>query len=71
MNEAEDTDKRNRQKEISNKYINRPVEFLIKHNFTPNKISFIGFMCFLVSSLLIAFYGLYFSIYLSWIIPVI
>ncbi|MFX0037731.1 MAG: CDP-alcohol phosphatidyltransferase family protein [Promethearchaeota archaeon] len=71
MNEIEETDKRTRQKEISNRYINRPVEFLIKHRFTPNKISFIGFTCFLVSSLLIAIYGLYFSIYLSWIIPFI
>lgn len=58
-----------RQKEFSNRYINRPVEFLIKHNFTPNKISYIGFILSLVASLLIAIYGLYFSIWLSWIIP--
>ncbi|MFX1379051.1 MAG: CDP-alcohol phosphatidyltransferase family protein [Promethearchaeota archaeon] len=71
MNETEDINKRIRQREISNKYINRPVEFLIKHKFTPNKISLIGFVCSLVASLIIAIYGLYFSIWLSWIIPVI
>lgn len=71
MNEIEDTNKRVRQREFSNRYIDRPVEFLIKHNFTPNKISYIGFIFTVVASLLIAIYGLYFSIWLSWIIPVI
>jgi archaetidylinositol phosphate synthase len=69
LNEKKDKNKRVRQKEFSNRYINRPVEFLIKHNFTPNKISYIGFILSLVASLLIAIYGLYFSIWLSWIIP--
>ncbi|UCD01516.1 MAG: CDP-alcohol phosphatidyltransferase family protein [Promethearchaeota archaeon] len=71
MNETEDSKKRSRQREISNRYIDRPVAFLIKHNFTPNKISYIGFICSLVASLLIAIGGLYFSIYLSWVIPFI
>ncbi len=71
MNEIEDTKKRARQKEVSTRYINRPVEFLIKHNITPNKISYIGFFCTLVGSLIVAIYGLYFSLYLSWIIPAI
>ncbi|MFW9878884.1 MAG: CDP-alcohol phosphatidyltransferase family protein [Candidatus Thorarchaeota archaeon] len=71
MTEVEYTKKRARQKEISIRYIERPVEFLIKHNITPNTISFIGFVCSIVASLLNALFGLYFSIYLSWIIPVI
>ncbi|MFX1411576.1 MAG: CDP-alcohol phosphatidyltransferase family protein [Promethearchaeota archaeon] len=69
MNEIKDTNKRVRQREFSNKFIDLPVEFLIKHNFTPNKISYIGFIFSLTASLLIAIYGLYFSIFLSWIIP--
>lgn len=69
MNEIEDNKKRTRQKEFSNRYIQRPVQFLIKHNFTPNKISYIGFLCTLAGSLIIAIWGLYFSIWLSWIIP--
>ncbi|MFW9820804.1 MAG: CDP-alcohol phosphatidyltransferase family protein [Candidatus Thorarchaeota archaeon] len=69
MNENEETNKRIRQKEISNRYINLPVEFLIKHNFTPNKISYLGFTLSLIASFLIGFFGLYFSIWLSWIIP--
>ncbi len=71
MNEIEENKKRARQKEFSSRYIDRPVEFLIKHNFTPNKISYIGFICTLVGSLIIALYGLYFSIWLSWVIPFI
>ncbi|MFW9940706.1 MAG: CDP-alcohol phosphatidyltransferase family protein [Candidatus Thorarchaeota archaeon] len=69
MNEIEDTKKRVRQREISLRYIDRPVDFLIKHNITPNTISFVGFICSIVSSLIIAIFGLYFSVYLSWIIP--
>lgn len=45
------------------------MEFLIKHNFTPNLLSYIGFIFSLVASLLIAVCGLYFSLWFSWIIP--
>ncbi len=69
MNEKEETNKRIRQEEISKRYINLPVEFLIKHNFTPNKISYFGFTLSVIASLLIGILGLYFSIWLSWIIP--
>ncbi|MFW9969579.1 MAG: CDP-alcohol phosphatidyltransferase family protein [Candidatus Odinarchaeota archaeon] len=69
MNEKENTKKRERQREFSSRYISRPVGFLIKHKFTPNKISYTGFICSLVASLLIGVFGLYFSIWLSWIIP--
>ena len=71
MNEIEDKEKRVRQREFSFRFIDRPVEFLIRHNFTPNKISYIGFICTLGASLIIALYGLFFSIWLSWIIPAI
>ncbi|MHA1931550.1 MAG: CDP-alcohol phosphatidyltransferase family protein [Promethearchaeota archaeon] len=69
MNEKEDTDKRTRQREFSNRYINIPVEFLIKHNFTPNKISIIGFILSLIGALLIAIGWLYAFLWLSWIVP--
>jgi archaetidylinositol phosphate synthase len=71
LNEIEDTKKRARQEEISNRFIARPVGFFIKHNITPNIISYIGFIFSSVASFLIAFCGLYFSIWLSWIIPAI
>ncbi|MFX1501041.1 MAG: CDP-alcohol phosphatidyltransferase family protein [Promethearchaeota archaeon] len=71
MNTTVGTKKRERQREISNRFIDRPVEYLIKHNFTPNKISIMGFICTVVGSLIIALYGLYFSLWLSWIIPCI
>ena len=71
MNEKEDTKKRIRQREISYRYIDRPVTFFIKHNISPNKISYFGFFCSIIASLLIAIFGLYFSIWLSWIIPCI
>ena len=71
MNEIKGTKKRVRQKEISIRYIDRPVTFLIKCNFTPNRISYIGFTCSVTASLMIAILGLYFSIWISWVIPFI
>ncbi|MFW9782493.1 MAG: CDP-alcohol phosphatidyltransferase family protein [Candidatus Heimdallarchaeota archaeon] len=71
MKENEDTKKRTRQKQISDRFITRPVDFLVKHNITPNIISYIGFIFSSVASFLIALCGLYFSIWLSWIIPAI
>ncbi len=69
MNEREDKEKRAQQRDNSKIYINLPVEFLIKHNITPNKISFIGFICSLVASFLIAIGWMYYSIWLAWLIP--
>ncbi|KKL52492.1 hypothetical protein LCGC14_2284920 [marine sediment metagenome] len=69
LNEIEDKKKRARQRETSKIYIDLPVEFLIKHNITPNKISFIGFICSLVASFLIAIGWIYYSIWLAWLIP--
>ena len=71
MNDIEDMSKRARQREFSNRFIDHPVEFLIKHNIAPHKISYIGFIFTLTASLIIAVYGLYFSIWFSWVIPAI
>ena len=71
MNEIEDIDKRTRQREFSNRFIDLQVKFFIKYNFTPNRISYIGLMLTLTASILLAIYGLYFSLWLSWIIPAI
>ncbi|HEC37542.1 hypothetical protein LCGC14_1464640 [marine sediment metagenome] len=69
MNEKKYPEKRINQEKISSRYIDLPVRFLIKHNITPNKISVIGFILFLVASLLIGLGGLYFSIWFAWIVP--
>ena len=69
MNKIGDIDKRIRQREISNKYIDLPVKFLIKHNVTPNKISFIGFLCTSIAALLIAMGWIYNNILFGWLIP--
>ncbi len=72
MNEIDGTIKRTRQKEILNKYnkyIDSPVKFLIKHNISPNEISFIGFIISITAAFLIAIGGVYFSMYFAWIIP--
>ena len=69
MNEIAPENKRTRQKEISNRFISRPVDFLIKHNFTPNKLSFIGLTLTIIASFLIAIKWMYISIWMSWMVP--
>ncbi len=70
MNDEEESTKRTRQREFSNRFIKIPVDFLIKHNFTPNKISLIGFILSSIGSFLIAIGWMYASIWFSWIVPV-
>lgn len=69
MNDIEESTKRTRQREISRRYIQIPVDFLIKHNITPNKISLIGFILSLIGSLLIAFGWMYAFLWFSWLVP--
>ncbi|MFX1445805.1 MAG: CDP-alcohol phosphatidyltransferase family protein [Promethearchaeota archaeon] len=72
MNEINGSIKRIHQKELLNKYnkfINHPVNFLIKHNVSPNKITFIGFIISITTAFLIAIGWIYFSIWLAWIVP--
>jgi len=71
LNEKGSSEKRINQQKISIRYIDLPVRFLIKHNITPNKISVIGFILFLIASLLIGLGGLYFSIWFAWIVPAV
>jgi len=69
VNDIEESTKRTRQREISRRYIQIPVDFLIKHNITPNKISLIGFILSLIGSLLIAFGWMYAFLWFSWLVP--
>jgi len=69
MIETEDTEKRVRQKEFSVRYIDRPVDFLIRHNISPNQISFIGFFCSLLAAFLIGIGWIYYSMWVAWFVP--
>jgi archaetidylinositol phosphate synthase len=46
--------KREKQIEIKNKLIDKPVDWLIKHKFTPNKLSWLGFISSCLATLFIA-----------------
>lgn len=64
--------KRNSQREILDKLIDRPIRFLVQHDgITPNVLSLLGFLCSLAVAILIAFGGLHFPIWIAWIIPVL
>jgi archaetidylinositol phosphate synthase len=71
LDEINAINKRARQEEFSKRYIDRPVDFLIKHNFSPNLVSYIGFTCSLIAAFLIAIRWIYFSIWFAWILPLI
>ena len=57
------------QRKILNKFIDRPVKFLIRHNISPNQLSFFGFTCSLIFSVLLTFKILHFSLWWGWIGP--
>jgi len=61
--------KQESQRRILFKFIDSPVKFLIKHNVSPNMLSFFGFLCSLISAIFIGFGGLHFSFWLGWIGP--
>jgi len=49
--------------------MDRPVNFLIKHNISPNETTFIGFIFSITAAFLIAIGWIYFSLWLAWIVP--
>lgn len=61
--------KRANQKQFINKFIDGPVNFLIKHNFTPNILSFIGFLFSLGAAFLIAINIIYKFFWFAWLVP--
>ena len=63
--------KRSNQRRLLNKFVDFPVNFLIKHGFTPNILSFCGFFCSIVVAVLLSMGGLHFPYPISWIVPFI
>ncbi|MHA1292386.1 MAG: CDP-alcohol phosphatidyltransferase family protein [Promethearchaeota archaeon] len=61
--------KRVKQRETLNKYIDRPVEFLIKHNITANELSYLGLLCSISAALLIALGTIHMEIWFAWPAP--
>ncbi len=61
--------KRERQKEFANKFIDKPVEFLIKHGLHPNILSYMGFLFSLGATFFIAIGSIHFPIWFSWPVP--
>ena len=57
------------QREILHRFIDRPVKYLIKHDLTPNQLSFIGFVCSSIFSFLLVIGILHLSIWWGWLGP--
>ena len=70
MKESEKaTNKRASQRQLLDRFIDKPATFLVKHKIKPNILSLIGFSCSLAAAILIGFDGLHFPIWTAWIIP--
>lgn len=65
----EGLEKRKHQRDFLENIINRPVDFLIKHDISPNILSFVGLTLSITAAILLICGILYYSIYISWIIP--
>ncbi|MFX0056902.1 MAG: CDP-alcohol phosphatidyltransferase family protein [Candidatus Hodarchaeota archaeon] len=60
--------KRTNQRKILDRFIDLPVKYLIKHKFTPNILSYIGFL-FSVGVAFFLAIDIIHKLWLSWIIP--
>ncbi|MHA1669249.1 MAG: CDP-alcohol phosphatidyltransferase family protein [Promethearchaeota archaeon] len=61
--------KQESQRRLLGYFIDGPVKFLIKHNVSPNLLSFFGYSCSLISAIFIGIGGLHFSLWWGWIGP--
>ncbi|MBD3341839.1 MAG: hypothetical protein GF353_22230 [Candidatus Lokiarchaeota archaeon] len=62
-------EKRQNQRNLIEKYLDGPVEFLIRHNVSPNLISYLGFLCAIASAVFIGLGFTHYPLYLAWISP--
>ena len=63
--------KRSNQRRFLDKFIELPVNFLIKHKFSPTLLSYIGFLCSVSVAFLLSIGGLHFPFCIAWIVPFI
>ncbi|MFW9784794.1 MAG: CDP-alcohol phosphatidyltransferase family protein [Candidatus Heimdallarchaeota archaeon] len=61
--------KRENQRRILDKFIDRPVNYLIKKKLSPNFLSYIGFLFSVSTAFFISIGALHFPIWLAWIVP--
>ena len=66
---SEENRKRVKQKQHLYKFIDGPVEFLIKHNFSPNLLSYLGFFCSVGAAFLIALGFIHYFFWFAWLVP--
>jgi phosphatidylglycerophosphate synthase len=70
-NSKRSNDKRSNQRRIIGNAIDLPVNFLIKHKFSPTSLSYIGFLCSVSVAFLLSMGGLHFPFYIAWMVPFI
>jgi archaetidylinositol phosphate synthase len=61
--------KRVKQKELLNRFIDKPVKFLIKHHISPNSLSYLGFCCSLIAAFFIAIQLIHNLFWFAWLVP--
>lgn len=63
------TKKREKQRNALNRFINTPVEFLIRHNLSPNILSYLGFMCSVGAAIFLGLRTIHLPIWFGWPAP--
>jgi archaetidylinositol phosphate synthase len=61
--------KRVKQKELLNRFIDKPVKFLIRHHISPNSLSYLGFCCALLAAFFIAIRIIHNLFWFAWLVP--
>ncbi len=69
MNESQPTIKRQKQRSTLNRFIDRPVDVLVKHHITANQLSFLGFFCSVAAALFLALNTIHSPIFIAFLAP--
>jgi archaetidylinositol phosphate synthase len=67
LNKSEEVaEKRQKQRTLLNKFLDTPVEFIIKHNISPNVLSYLGLSCTIGAAIFLALGCIYWFIIFTW-----
>ena len=72
MNDNQEiAEKRQKQRATLNKFIDTPVEYIMKHNVSPNMLSLLGLLCTIGAAIFLALRTIHLPVWFAWPAPVL
>ena len=69
MSQQQPTKKREKEREVLNRFLDKPVNFLIKHKITPDMLSYLGLFCMILAAVFIGLNTIHMIIIFAWPAP--